>query len=77
MNQSFLKCGSGSSIYPDQYEDKVNDDLAGEEQRVVRGAGYNGGDEWLRCSARDCARPSERSPFLGFRVTADSPPPEA
>jgi formylglycine-generating enzyme required for sulfatase activity len=52
------------------YEQKVDDDLEGEEDRVLRGGAWYHPLDYARCSFRYLNEPDFRFRFIGFRVVA-------
>ena len=52
------------------YERKVSDDLAGDEDRVLRGGAWASPYDFARCSDRITYEPVIRYYYFGFRVVA-------
>jgi formylglycine-generating enzyme required for sulfatase activity len=59
----------GLENYQD-YENKVNDDIEGDEARVLRGGSFYHSPFWMRCDSRFGDVPLNRVSFIGFRVIA-------
>jgi len=52
------------------YEQKVDDDLEGQETRVLRGGAWFFPGDVARCSIRDWDVPDNRNGLIGFRLVA-------
>lgn len=50
------------------YDQKVDTSLQGEDSRVVRGGAFNGNQGGARCAVRDWYHPDDLDYLLGFRV---------
>jgi len=54
----------------DGYEDKADNDLKGDDARVLRGGSFRGSGGLVRCACRNGNLPGGRGDFIGFRVAA-------
>jgi len=53
-----------------RYADKVDDDLAGEARRTLRGGAFVGFGNFVRCACRNLYAPDYGSDGVGFRVVS-------